>query len=62
MIQLPDDAVSVGYKLVKPFHPEQVFRSESRGFTGTEVEFLAAGHAYEYTPIDRFRRLVKGAA
>lgn len=46
--QLPNDAVAVGYKETKPYHHEQVFQSESAGFTGTEREFVEAGHGYEY--------------
>lgn len=56
-IQLPNDAVSIGYKETSPFHHEQVFRSDSAGFTGTEREFLKlAGHAYEYVQIDGHTR------
>lgn len=57
-IQLPDDAVSAGYKQTRPFHYEQVFRSEAKRFTGTEREFVAAGFAYEYYEND-FQRHVK---
>ena len=59
MIQLPNDAVSVGYKWTDPYRFEQVFRSASAGFTGTEREFLAAGHAYQYVQVgDYVRRIV----
>jgi hypothetical protein len=58
LIQLPNDAVSTGYKQTRPFHFEQVFSSESKGFKGTELEFLNAGLAYEYTQTDRFTRVV----
>lgn len=47
-IQLPNDAEAVGYKETTPYHHEQVFRSESAAFTGTEREFVRAGHGYEY--------------
>lgn len=57
LIQLPNDAVSVGYKQVRPFHHEQVFRSDSAGFTGTEREFLEAGRAYAYIQLGRYTRL-----
>ena len=56
--QLPNDAVSCGYKEVHPFHVEQVFRSQSAGFTGTEQEFVAAGHAYNFVQLDAFTRRV----
>lgn len=39
-IQLPNDAVAVGYKETRPYHHEQMFQSESAGFTGTEREFF----------------------
>ena len=56
MIQLPNDAVSVGYRETRPYHFEQVFRSAE--FTGTEREFLAAGLAYEYVQLDQCTRRV----
>lgn len=58
LTQLPNDAVSHGYKQVRPFHHEQVFHSPSAGFTGTEAEFVAAGHAYHYVQLDQHRRSV----
>jgi hypothetical protein len=57
-IQLPNDVVAVGYKEVRPYHYEQIFRSESAGFTGSEREFVEAGHGYEYVEIDAYTRLV----
>ena len=54
--QLPNDAVSCGYKEVRPFHFEQVFHSQSIGFTGTEQEFVVAGHAYNFVQLDAFTR------
>ena len=57
LIQLPDDAISVGYKQARPFHFEQVFFSASLGFTGTEREFLEAGKAYAYIQLDKFTRV-----
>lgn len=57
LIQLPNDVVSAGYKQVRPFHHEQVFRSDSAGFTGTEREFFEAGLAYAYIQLDRYTRL-----
>lgn len=57
-IQLPDDAVSVAYKEVRPFHHEQVFRSERADFTGTEQEFVKAGHAYRYDKLCAHSRRV----
>lgn len=61
-IQLPDDAVSVGYKETKPFHQEQVFQSKSANFTGTEKEFVAAGHGYEYVQTTPHTRSVSGVS
>lgn len=55
-IQLPNDAVAVGYKEVRPFHHEQVFHSASAGFTGTEQEFVNAGHGYVYVQVDSYTR------
>lgn len=47
-IQLPDDVRSVGYRQVLPFDWQQVFTSTSKGFTGTENEFIKAGLAYRF--------------
>ena len=58
LVQLPDDAVSVGYREVRPYHFEQVFSSESADFTGTEREFIQNGHAYGYIQIDEYTRHV----
>lgn len=62
LIQLPNDAVSVGYRQTRPFHHEQIFRSESAGFTGTEREFFEAGRAYAYVQLDRHTRLTLNQA
>ena len=56
LIQLPDDAVSVGYKEVRPFQHEQVFQSARFSFTGTEREFVQAGHGYAYQQLDAHAR------
>lgn len=61
LVQLPDDAEAVGYREVKPFHHEQVFHSKGVGFTGTESEFVAAGHAYEYVQAGPHARVVSNA-
>jgi len=58
LIQLPNDALSVGYKEVRTFHHEQVFSSVSAGFTGTEREFIQAGHAYAYQHLGTHVRAV----
>jgi len=58
LIQLPDDAIATGYKLVSPYNWHQVFFSPSREFTGTEQEFLRADFAYEYREIDKHTRRV----
>ena len=58
LICLPDDAVSVGYMKVSEFQFAQVFRSQSKNFEGTEAQFLEAGHAYQYTQIDKHTRRV----
>jgi hypothetical protein len=57
LIQLPNDVQSAGYKETRPFHHEQVFFSPSAGFTGTEREFLQAGHAYAYIQADKHTRV-----
>jgi len=55
-IQLPNDAIAVGYKEVRPYQHEQVFNSESAGFVGTEREFVQAGHGYAYVQLDAHTR------
>ena len=62
LVQLPDDAESVGYREVRPYHFEQVFRSKTARFTGTQREFLVAGHAYAYVQTGKFTRLERGLA
>ena len=57
LIQLPDDAQAAGYKQTRPFHHEQVFYSPRADFTGTEREFLQAGHAYAYVQTDAHTRV-----
>lgn len=57
LIQLPNDVKAMGYRETKPFSFEQVFFSPSLGFTGTEKDFLQSGHAYQYTNLDRYRRI-----
>lgn len=56
-IQLPDDALPVGYKKSRSFEFEQIFRSATHNFTGTEKEFVNAGLAYEYIQLTPFKRL-----
>jgi hypothetical protein len=56
LIALPNDAKAVGYKETRPYQFDQVFSSESMGFTGTEKEFLNAGLAYAYFQGDQFSR------
>jgi len=58
LVQLPDDAVSVGYVKTSEFEFEQVFSSESADFTGTEREFIQNGHAYGYIQTDKYTRHV----
>lgn len=57
-IQLPNDAVPTGYRKTSPFQFEQVFYSESANFTGTELEFVYAGHGYTYQQLDLHSRIV----
>jgi hypothetical protein len=57
-IQLPDDIISKGYKLVRAFHYEQLFYSKINNFTGTEKEFIERGLGYKYRQINKFRREV----
>lgn len=56
LIALPNDVKAVGYRETRPFQFDQVFSSESLGFTGTEQEFLQAGLAYAYRQVDKFTR------
>jgi len=58
MIQLPNDALAVGYKETRPFQWEQVFSSQSTNFVGTELEFVQSGHGYEYIQLDKHSRRV----
>lgn len=60
--QLPNDAVAVGYKETRPYHHEQVFQSESAGFTGTESEFVEDGHGYEYDQTTPHTRSLTGVS
>ena len=63
LICLPDDAVTAGYVKISEFQFAQVFRSQSKNFEGTEAQFLAAGHAYEYVQVDgHTRRVTIGGA
>ncbi len=57
LISIPNDSKSIGYKQTRPFCFEQIFFSESCNFTGTEKEFLKAGHGYAYQKIDAHTRL-----
>lgn len=58
-IQLPNDVINKGYKETRPYHHEQVFYSPSLNFTGTEKEFIKAGHAYEFRAGRSGERIVK---
>lgn len=58
LIQLPNDAISVGYKETRPFHHEQIFKSAKAQFTGTAWEFVRAGHAYAYDKLDTHTRRI----
>ena len=58
LIQLPDDAVSVGHRKTGEFEFSQVFHSIQTGFTGTELEFVKAGIGYAYVQIDKHTRRV----
>ena len=55
---LPNDAVSIGYREVRPYQTEQVFKSESAQFSGPEREFIAAGHGYAYVQSGTHTRIV----
>lgn len=57
LVQLPDDARAAGYRQTRPYHYEQLFSSAKAGMTGTEAEFVAAGHGYRYVQIDQHTRL-----
>ena len=57
-VQLPNDAVSVGYIKTGPFSFEQVFKSAWVGFEGTEREFIEACYAYAFVQLDAYTRRV----
>lgn len=57
MIQLPNDATSIGYKQTRQYHYEQVFHSATTNFTGTEQEFVKAGHGYSFVQLDKYTRI-----
>lgn len=54
--QLPNDAQLIGYKQVKPFHYEPVYKSISADFIGTESDFVKTGKGYYYLQIDKYTR------
>lgn len=56
-IQLPDDVIDKGYKKIGNFEHAQIFYSQKNNFTGTELEFLEAKLAYQYTQLDKFTRI-----
>ena len=58
LVQLPNDAKSMGYRKTKPFYYEQIFYSAMANFTGTEWEFVENGHGYAYEKIGDHARLV----
>jgi hypothetical protein len=60
LIQLPNDVRPVRYQRspINPYQWDQVWHSKERDFTGTELEFLAAGHGYRYLQVGTYRRLV----
>lgn len=58
MIQLPDDVIAKGYVKKGRFEHEQVFYSPSKNFTGTEKQFVEAGHGYRYRQIDKHTRAI----
>ena len=58
-IQLPDDAISKGYKQTARYKYEQVFYSKKHNFTGTEKEFVSVGLAYQYYDFGNHKRLIK---
>lgn len=66
LIQLPNDAKSIGYRQTKPFYYEQVFSSAMANFSGTEWEFVENGHGYAYQELGDYARVIiewrKGAA
>ena len=57
LVQMPDTARLCGYKAVRPHHTEAEYRDHD-GFVGTEREYVEAGRAYIYLPIDSHCRLV----
>lgn len=56
-VQLPDDIVSMGYKMVSQFRYEQVWYSKEHDFTGTDQDFIDKGYAYRYQDLGDFKRI-----
>ena len=58
-IQLPDDVKIIKQYILPNYQVETVYWSNDCNFTGTEQDFVTAGHGYKYIQINRFeRRLV----
>ena len=57
MIQLPDDVIQISC-FIQNFQPVIIYESPSNNFTGTDIDFVKAGLAYQYLQISPSRRLV----
>jgi len=58
-IQLPDDVKIISQRMMPNYQIETIYHSDRCNFTGTEQEFIKAGHGYKYIQINKFeRRLV----
>ena len=55
-IQLPDDVKLVSQRMMPNYQIETLYHSASCNFTGTERDFVAAGHGYKYIQINKFER------
>lgn len=60
---LPNDAKLVGYRprANNPFEFDAIYKSEAKGFTGSEGDFVDKSLAYRYVQLDcGTRRIVEG--
>lgn len=58
-IQLPDDVKMISQRMLPNYQIETLYHSASCNFTGTERDFIKAGHGYKYIQINNYeRRLV----
>lgn len=54
--QLPNDVELIGYKMIRPFHYDAVYKSKVADFIGTEHDFVRTGSGYYYLQLDKHTR------